>query len=346
MAQFETWLEADLQKPVTVKQIAGNVFSADSQSNVIRVRVTDGGATATLSGTVTGYIVRDDGATVIVTGTLSGNVVSIVLPTSAYVVVGPISIAIRLTTGEIKTVLAACTGYVYRTSTDTIVDPGHVIPSIEELLAQIDACEAATAAATAAAASANTAAGTANTAAGTANTAASNANTKAGLADTAAGTANTAAGRANAAAAALEGMTATATGLSAGASPTVNVETVGDHYVVHFGIPKGDKGDTGDRGLQGIQGPTGATPDIAIGTVSTLPAGSSATAEMTGTAENPILNLGIPKGDTGASAVVIEVGAVEYSFHVSQNGHLIMNYGGSEPPDFSINAQGHLIYSF
>ena len=36
-----------------------------------------------------------------------------------------------------------------------------------------------------------------------------------------------------------------------------------------------------------------------IGTVTTLPAGSNATASMGGTAENPLLNLGIPKGADG-----------------------------------------------
>lgn len=48
-----------------------------------------------------------------------------------------------------------------------------------------------------------------------------------------------------------------------------------------------------------IRGPVGATPQMDIGTVQTLPAGSSATASMSGTAENPLLNLSIPKGDKG-----------------------------------------------
>ena len=82
--------------------------------------------------------------------------------------------------------------------------------------------------------------------------------------------------------------------------------------------PKGDTGDTGpagadgakgetgptgpkgDTGATGPKGDTGATPNIRIGTVTTLDAGSSATASMTGTAESPLLNLGIPKGADGA----------------------------------------------
>lgn len=78
--------------------------------------------------------------------------------------------------------------------------------------------------------------------------------------------------------------------------------------------PKGDKGDKGDTGAQGPQGPAGAdgargpagadgaTPNIQIGTVETLEAGSNATASMGGTAENPLLNLGIPKGKDGATS--------------------------------------------
>ena len=56
-------------------------------------------------------------------------------------------------------------------------------------------------------------------------------------------------------------------------------------------------------GPTGPQGQTGATPDLQIGTVSTLSPGSAATASITGTPEEPILNLGIPEGEQG------EVGA-------------------------------------
>ena len=86
---------------------------------------------------------------------------------------------------------------------------------------------------------------------------------------------------------------------------------------------KGDKGDKGDKGAQGIQGEqgiqgvqgargepgspgakgdkgdTGATPNLTIGSVTTLDAGQNATASMGGTAESPVLNLGIPRGAKG-----------------------------------------------
>lgn len=53
------------------------------------------------------------------------------------------------------------------------------------------------------------------------------------------------------------------------------------------------------KGEAGAKGDTGATPNLQMGTVTTLESGSNATASITGTTENPLLNLGIPKGDTG-----------------------------------------------
>ena len=43
----------------------------------------------------------------------------------------------------------------------------------------------------------------------------------------------------------------------------------------------------------------GITPEFTIGTVNTLDAGSNATASISGTKENPVLNLGIPQGLPG-----------------------------------------------
>ena len=58
-------------------------------------------------------------------------------------------------------------------------------------------------------------------------------------------------------------------------------------------------GKDGNPGAKGDPGPTGATPNIQIGTVQTLDPGQQATASMSGTPENPLLNLGIPQGDKG-----------------------------------------------
>lgn len=255
MAQFETWLRSDLQKPMTVQELIGVMFSADNAGNLVGVEVYDNGQAATLTGTVMGYVIRADGATLAVTGTLSGNKASIVLPASAYVVVGPLDIVIKIAiTNTSTTTVGACRVYVQRSTTDTIVDPGHIIPSLEELLAQIAAMEAGTAAANAAAAAATTAAG--------------NANAKAGLADTAAT-------RADAAAAALEDMDASASTLTPGSPATAQITTVSGHYRALFGIPKGDTG------------ATGPAPQIAS-TVTTYQESSSGSTVPGGTWQNAI----------------------------------------------------------
>lgn len=52
----------------------------------------------------------------------------------------------------------------------------------------------------------------------------------------------------------------------------------------------------------GADGDDGVTPELSIGTVETLEAGSNATASIGGTAEKPVLNLGIPRGETGSGS--------------------------------------------
>lgn len=78
----------------------------------------------------------------------------------------------------------------------------------------------------------------------------------------------------------------------------------------------GTDGAPGKDGADGAPGKDGVTPDIKIGTVTTLPAGSAATASMGGTAAQPTLNLGIPKGADGANANVTKdavVGALGFA---------------------------------
>lgn len=57
----------------------------------------------------------------------------------------------------------------------------------------------------------------------------------------------------------------------------------------------------GHQGSQGDPGAPGQDATIAVGTTTTLPAGSSATVTDSGTPSAAVLNFGIPKGDTGAA---------------------------------------------
>lgn len=58
--------------------------------------------------------------------------------------------------------------------------------------------------------------------------------------------------------------------------------------------------------FSGFKGSTGDTPELSMGTVETLEPTEDATASFTGTAEAPVLNLGIPQGQPGTSVASIQ----------------------------------------
>nr|DAZ09211.1 MAG TPA: tail fiber protein [Caudoviricetes sp.] len=229
---------------------------------------------------VIGYFIRADGYTVPVDGTASGSVAKVTLSESCYAVIGQFNLIIKVTVGSERKAVFWGNGYVTRSQTDAIIDPSQTIPSLDELLAQIAATEAA-------AKAANQAASAANSAATSAAQAASAADANASAANSAANAATAAASAASAAATKINDMTITATGLAAGAAPTAELTEVDGHYNIVLGLPKGDKGDTG------------ATPQITV-QVNTGEPGTAASVKQTGTAEAPVIELTIPRGDTGS----------------------------------------------
>lgn len=81
---------------------------------------------------------------------------------------------------------------------------------------------------------------------------------------------------------------------------------------------KGPKGDPGDPGPKGDPGDM---PVLRMGEVKTLEPGSDATASLTGTAENPVLNLSIPRGASGGVDVAnAKVGQTVIVKAVDENG--------------------------
>lgn len=138
MAVIETWFDQELKEPVKVHHLNGNVFSMDNGGNLIGINVFDEGQPATLGGTVSANIIRADGATVTASGTLSGNKCSVTLPQSAYAVPGLMAVIIKLTNSGTVTTVGAVSAVCYRSSTDTAVDPGTIIPSVETLISEIE----------------------------------------------------------------------------------------------------------------------------------------------------------------------------------------------------------------
>ena len=179
--------DIDLRCGAQTPQIWPNALMliGDNLAHTWRVRVFDGGGAVALTGaTVTGYFVRTDGNTVAVQGSVEGSTAIVTLAQACYAFEGDLKGVMRLTLGGKTVTLSVLTLMVRKVLTDAIIDPGNVIPSLEDLLAQIEAMEKATVAA-------NTAAGAANAAATAATSAASAANTAATVATNAANTANT-----------------------------------------------------------------------------------------------------------------------------------------------------------
>ena len=138
MATLDYRTTCELNRPVTIKHLDGMFFSQDVQANRIVVSVVRGGVNENLSGTVSANIIRADGSTVVQTGSISGNVASVTMPAAAYAVPGAIAVFVKHTQSGVTSTIAAVTGYVYKSTTDTIVDPGTIIPSIQDLLESID----------------------------------------------------------------------------------------------------------------------------------------------------------------------------------------------------------------
>lgn len=104
-------------------------------------------------------------------------------------------------------------------------------------------------------------------------------------------------------------ITITNSTLPAGSTPAVTKSGSGTAISFNFAIPlpqtgatgapgsTGATGATGPQGSPGLTGPQGAVGppvSLSIGNVTTLPAGSSATATMRGTAPNQFVDLGLP----------------------------------------------------
>ena len=210
----------------------------------------------------------------------SGGYACATLDKSCYEVAGRLQCTMQIK-GENQSVISVARIYllVSKAGGDIVIDPTHVVPNLNELLAQYERLKEISDQTEKTILKANTATKNADAATQKADGAAKNAEDKAEKAGKAATNAQAAADR-------IDGMTATAASLSADETPTANLVKAGDHYELELGIPQGRKGDTG------------ATPKIKLSVVTGEP-GTDARVEQSGTAENPMVEFTIPRGDTG-----------------------------------------------
>ena len=156
------------------------MVAGDNKAHTWEVTIRHGGKPVDLTGaTVVGYFNRADDVAVRVAGTASGSVASVTLEQPCYAIEGPLVGIMRVGMDGMTMTVSVLRFQVGKGPFDAIIDPGKVVPNLEDLLAQIERMEAGTAAANEATDNANAAAATANNMAAAANTAAGNANTAA-----------------------------------------------------------------------------------------------------------------------------------------------------------------------
>lgn len=116
-----------------------SIGEGDNNANRFGVRLFRNGVPENVSGSCFGLFIRADGATVAINdGTVSENVAYVTLPDTCYAVEGQFCLTIKVSTASDTTTLRIVDGVVSRTSTNAIVDPGTIIPSIDDLIEAID----------------------------------------------------------------------------------------------------------------------------------------------------------------------------------------------------------------
>lgn len=112
-----------------------------------------------------------------------------------------------------------------------------------------------------------------------------------------------------------------ATGATGATGPKGDTGAQGPQGIQGIQGEQGETGATGPTGPTGPQGPTGDAATIAVGTVTTLPAGSNATVTNAGTSGAAVFNFGIPRGADGS-------GSGDMSKSVYDSNNAVANAGG------------------
>lgn len=275
--QMQMMFRRDISAPLMVQTQVNLLMQGDSKANALVIDLYDGDQTADAGGyTVAGYLLRADGAKVPLEGSVSGNRVTAILNEHCYLVPGPYGAFVRLVKGEFKRTVLKIAGEIESEGDGPIVDVDEKFVTVEDVIEQMEAMIQVTEAAQNATAAANAAAASASTAAGRADTATSNANS-------AAQTAANAASAANAAAESVEGMTVSSEDVGPDTPASSDISTVDGKKNIHFKLR---------------QGQPGATPDITF-RVATGEPGTQVELQQSGTPEAPVIDLTIPRGDTG-----------------------------------------------
>lgn len=126
------------------REIYPLAYPGDDNSHVWQVTITNNGVPPVLQHhTVVAYFFREyDQQTVMAVGQVSGNVASVALPEQVYAYQCRIQAIMRVNYSGTNTTVAAMSFRVGENITGTIIDPGEAIPSLDDLMDEIERMEA------------------------------------------------------------------------------------------------------------------------------------------------------------------------------------------------------------
>lgn len=128
---------ADILAGIGMTAMPSLFAMGDKLAHVLRVRVKAGGKPVDLTGwTVTASVVRQDQATVMMAGRVVGDAAEVTLEAPCYSQSGGFTLSVAIGREQQLITIFCGRGDVTRTRTDSLVDPGHTIPSVDEIIAQ------------------------------------------------------------------------------------------------------------------------------------------------------------------------------------------------------------------
>lgn len=149
-------VRVDLDHALLRKYVGAILATGDKLGNRFGAEIFRDGQPVDVTGCgVTAYFMRPGEDAIVLNGTASGSVAYVDLAQACYSKASSFTLTIKISYGGATTALRVIDGYILLTQTDDLVDPGDVVPTLDDLLAQIEAMEQATAEATTAADAAN-----------------------------------------------------------------------------------------------------------------------------------------------------------------------------------------------
>lgn len=136
----------DLSMPNKIdSKIAARLVVGDNKAHGWSVSVYDGSSEVNVtSASVSAYFNRPDGKAVMVKGTAQNNVATVTLPSECYAFPGVMTGIMKITSTDASVATMAVSRFIVESGAfGEIVDPGDVVPNLDELLAQLAKLESA-----------------------------------------------------------------------------------------------------------------------------------------------------------------------------------------------------------